>query len=94
MNLGNLEFLVYDLMQSRHNAWIPPSNIWFTMADNFPEVTQKMVEDACESLVKKGLAEKTGGFRGGHVYRRTRVWKALGLPKRDRYGNLGEDDDE
>jgi hypothetical protein len=94
MNLENLEFLVYDLMQSRHNAWIPPSNIWYTMTDNFPEVTQKMIEDSCESLVKKNLAERTYGLSSGHAYRRTRVWRALDLPKRDRYGNLGEEDNE
>jgi hypothetical protein len=79
-------------LESRHGIWTPPINIWYTMESNFPEITQKMVEDSCESLTKNNLVEKTDGLAGGFAYRRTRAWVALGLPKRDRYGNIGEDD--
>ena len=93
MQLDNLNYIVYDLMRSRHDIWTPPINIWYTISHNFPEITAQMIESSCDALVEMGLVEKTDGLHGGFAYRRTRVWFALGLKKRDRYGNLGVDDD-
>ena len=94
MNLENLEFLVYDLSRTNHDIWTGPHNIFGIFQVNYPEVTLDMVKEACESLVKKGLLDCYDVTQEGAFYRRSRVWKALDLPKRDRYGNLGEEDDE
>ena len=93
MKLENLEFLVYSLTGGSHEIWTTAKNIWHAMGQNFPEVTESMISDALESLTKRDLLRKEIDD-GQTYYLRTRVWKALGLPKRDRYGNLGEDDDE
>ncbi|MFA5376651.1 MAG: hypothetical protein WC455_12965 [Dehalococcoidia bacterium] len=93
MNLENLEFLVYDFTGGSHKVWTAAKNVYGVMSANFPEVTESMISDALESLTKRGLLRKE--IEDGQTYYlRTRVWKALGLPKRDRYGNLGEEDDE
>ncbi len=95
MNLENLEFLVYEVtccQNGRHDIWVPARHVWHTFYDNFPEVNEQMVIDALESLTKKGLIEKDDSE--GAIYLRSRVWKALGIPMRDRYGNVGEEDED
>jgi hypothetical protein len=94
MNQENLEFLVYDLSRTDHDIWTGPHNIFGIFQVNYPEVTLDMVKSACESLFKRGLLDRWEVPQEGPFYRRRRIWGALDLPKRDKYGNLGEDDDD
>jgi hypothetical protein len=89
MNTENLEFLVYDLSRTNHGIiWTRPNNIWNTFSINYPEVSLGEVKAACESLYQRGLLEKDIDPEKGDFFRRSHVWYALGLPERDRYGNL------
>lgn len=91
VNTDNLEYLVFCLLESRHEVWNFPRNVCSnTFQMNFPEVTLEMVDEACKSLWKKKLLKRRK-VKGEYAYLHTRVWKALGVAKRDRYGNMGEE---